>query len=208
MKCLVCASAVESLRADALEGNYWQCATCHFIFREPAERLSYADECERYGEHQNSPKDAAYLKFLDPAWQTVLKYTHPGDVGMDYGCGPGPALSFLGKRDAREIIDYDPIFYPDQDALNRKYDFLVSTEVVEHFHHPLNEFERMHRYIKSGHPMIIMTWIFDTVEAFIASRYHRDPTHVSFYSVKSLEVVAEKLRLRFAREDERVGRFY
>ena len=35
---------------------------------------------------------------------------------------------------------YDPIYHPESAALERSYDFVTCTEVVEHMHRPADEF--------------------------------------------------------------------
>ena len=50
--------------------------------------------------------------------------------GLDFGAGPGPALAAMMSEDGFDVAIYDPFFQPDAEALQRKYDFITSTETV------------------------------------------------------------------------------
>ena len=60
----------------------------------------------------------------------------PGMQGLDSGCGPGPVLSMLLREAGMAMTDDDPFYAPNVDALQRQYDFVACTEVVEHFRDP------------------------------------------------------------------------
>ena len=60
-------------------------------------------------------------------------------MGLDFGCGPGPALANMMQSDGYEMEIYDPFFFPNKDALSKKYDFITCTETAEHFFNPHDE---------------------------------------------------------------------
>ena len=58
----------------------------------------------------------------------------PKSQGLDYGCGPGPALAHMLREAGHDVALFDPFFAPDPAPFNRTYDFVTCTEVAEHFH--------------------------------------------------------------------------
>jgi len=109
-----------------------------------------------------------------------------GAEGLDFGCGPGPAISvMLGER-GYSVRDYDPIFRPDAAALARRYDFIACTEAAEHFHRPAREFDVMARLLRSGGRLGLMTQLRTAQVNFPAWRYLRERSHVTFYSPRTM----------------------
>ena len=118
-------------------------------------------------------------------------------VGLDYGCGPGPVLGLMLRENGFELIDWDPIFVPDDSAIalgkSDAYDFITCTEVAEHFYDPSREFDTMNRLLKHGGVLAVLTSFQPTEKAdFEKWHYIRDPTHVVFYSKLTFEKLAEE----------------
>ena len=87
--------------------------------------------------------------------------------------------------------DYDPFFAPDRGLLDGHYDFVTCSETVEHFHDPAAEFERLHRLVRPGGWIGVMTQRVD--ERLSPSwGYLRDPTHVCFYSIATMRWIASR----------------
>ncbi|MBS0543647.1 MAG: methyltransferase domain-containing protein, partial [Proteobacteria bacterium] len=64
--------------------------------------------------------------------------------------------------------------------------------VVEHFHHPAEEFARLDALLRPGGWLGIMT-CFQTDDArFARWHYRRDPTHVVFYREATFRVIARR----------------
>ena len=88
---------------------------------------------------------------------------------------------------------WDPIYRPDAAALERTYDFITCTEVVEHMHRPAEEFRRLDHLLRPGGRLGVMT-VFQTDDTrFAGWHYRRDPTHVVFYRESTLALVADKM---------------
>jgi len=68
-------------------------------------------ERARYQTHNNSLDCPGYVKFLKPALSSVMGQVAVGSRGLDFGCGPGPTLSVLLRREGYPCEDYDPLFY-------------------------------------------------------------------------------------------------
>jgi hypothetical protein len=84
-------------RIDPRDGprDYYQCDDCYLVFLDPHQHLSPKEEKERYNTHQNNPEDKRYVEFLSRLTQPLTKFLKPGFTGLDFGCGPGPAVSHI-----------------------------------------------------------------------------------------------------------------
>lgn len=179
--CPVCAQtpAVHFMTVDARD--YWRCLRCEATYLQPDQLPSAQAEAELYQTHRNEVADPGYRRFLDKLAQPLLDRLSPGLQGLDYGCGPGPALAAMLRDAGQNMSVYDPLFFDDQAALERRYDFITCTEVVEHFHRPAQEFARLDSLLKAGGWLAIMTTFQTDDAAFAKWNYRRDPTHVVFY---------------------------
>lgn len=197
MQCPLCQDASSriflSAQDDSLDHKaYSECPSCGLVFLHPEHHLGPVDEKKRYDLHQNHPDDEGYVRFLSRLTEPLLKRLKPGAEGLDYGCGPGPALSVIMGKAGYPVIDYDPFYFPSADALNRTYDFITCTEAVEHFYHPGREFERLAGLLKPGGCLAIMTDFMTLPERFLRWHYRRDPVHVSFYREETFVYLARK----------------
>ncbi len=155
-------------------------------------RLSPDDEYHRYLEHQNDPMEPGYRGFLARLADPLTEKLAPGARGLDYGCGPGLALAMMMEERGFPVAVYDPFFHPDSSVLNAAYDFITCSEVIEHFHHPAREFERLDRLLKPGGWLGLMTGFQTDDDRFEFWHYQRDPTHVVFYREHTLKCIAER----------------
>lgn len=165
-----------------LAQSYWHCLECRGVFVAAVDRLPLAAERACYRNHQNDPADPAYRRFLQPAFAAVVGVVKAGDAGLDFGCGPGPALAALLTEAGYEMSLYDPMFVPDETIWQRRYDFITMTEVAEHLHDPAGVLAKIYRLINPGGTLVVMTKQLVSRELFGAWYYKNDPTHVAFFS--------------------------
>ena len=190
--CPVC-GAVDVRPFMEVDGRaYLRCLACEATFVPPAQRPAAAVERAEYELHRNDPSDPGYRRFLDRLARPLLARLAPASAGLDYGCGPGPALADMLCAAGHRMTLYDPFFAPDPDALARTYDFVTCTEVAEHFHDPAGEFARLDGLLRPGGWLAVMT-CFQTDDArFAGWHYRRDPTHVVFYREATFRVLADR----------------
>jgi len=188
--CPVClASAPRPL--CTLEGrDYWRCRRCAVRFLDPAHHPSPDSEFDHYRLHENDPDDSGYRRFLAKLAAPLLERLPPACRGLDYGCGPGPALARMLEDAGHTVALYDPFFFPDTTALQRRYDFVACTETAEHFHRPADDFERMMTVVRPGGRLAIMTCFQTDDSQFADWHYRRDPTHVVFYRAETFHWLA------------------
>ena len=165
------------------------------IFVPTEYHLTHSFERQRYEFHENNPNDPRYRKFLSKLTNPLTKFLEDGMTGLDYGSGPGPAISsILGERGIK-MSDYDPIFANNANLLSETYDLVTCTEVVEHFCNPLKEWTRLIGLVKHGGILGIMTALYDYSITFKNWYYRRDDTHVSLYSIETIEWIEKKFNL-------------
>lgn len=208
--CPLCANEQVSLFLECEKpflSRYYQCDNCHLIFTDREFLLNQSIEKSRYDFHENNIEDEGYVNFLARLIGPVQKYIDRNQFGLDYGSGPEPVLMELMKKDGFEMDIFDPIY--SKKELTQNYDFITSTEVVEHFHNPKESFDHMLSHLKPGGILAIMTSIYDESINFKQWHYRYDDTHVAFYSDKtfhwllnhySLELVESKNNVRIFRK--------
>ncbi|HOW16788.1 MAG TPA: class I SAM-dependent methyltransferase, partial [bacterium] len=167
------------------EPVFYGCKECSLVFKDPKVWPSREVERARYLEHNNSLENEGYKSFLLNLVDPLAKILNKDAVGLDYGCGPVPALSELIKQQGFECLNYDPFFFNDKKLLQGKYDFVTCCEVVEHFHDPANEFKQLRSLLKKGGVLAISTQM--VPKEFVYWWYHKDITHVVFYSAVTFD---------------------
>jgi len=161
--------------------DYLRCLNCEATIMAPQSRLTAEQEKEIYELHNNDPGDAGYRRFLAKLADPLMACLSEGARGLDFGCGPGPALAQMFTDAGFDMALYDPFFHPDPSALEARYDFITCTEVAEHLYRPAEVFDQFDALLKPGGWLGIMT-CFQTDDArFDNWYYRRDPTHVMFY---------------------------
>lgn len=170
---------------------YLRCEVCEATIMAPESRLPEDEERRVYELHDNHPDDPGYRRFLSKVMDPLLPKLPAGARGLDYGCGPGPALAAMFAGAGFEMSLYDPYFYPDPATLEHRYDFITCTEVVEHLHRPADVFRQLHSLLEPGGWLGIMTCFQTDDSRFDHWHYRRDPTHVVFYRQSTFEWLAE-----------------
>jgi len=145
-----------------------------------------------YDRHENDPVDPGYRRFLSRLFNPVAALLSPGARGIDYGCGPGPALSRMFAEAGFPCANYDPFYAADRAVLERQYDFLVCSETIEHCRDPKDVFERFLELVRPGGVVGIMTQLVIDHAAFVNWRYIADPTHICFFSTETFRWMAKR----------------
>ncbi|MBD3898277.1 class I SAM-dependent methyltransferase [Halomonas sp. ML-15] len=175
---------------------YLQCPRCALIFVPSAFHLGPAEERAVYDQHQNSPQDAGYRRFLSRLFTPLSAKLSPGACGLDFGSGPGPTLSVMFEEAGHSMAIYDPYYAPDTAVLADAYDFITATEVVEHLSAPGHELARLVGLLRPGGWLGLMTKRPTSHATFVHWHYILDPTHVSFYSDATFTWLAEHLGMQ------------
>lgn len=192
--CPLCAAIDATLLHNGGKGSgfrhFLHCGECDMVFVPRAQIIDSASQKARYLQHNNEVDDPAYREFLGRMYYALRPHLNTGDCGLDYGSGPGPALQHMILEDGFDAHAYDIFFYPDTAVLNRSYDFITCTETVEHFTDPRTELQRFDVLLRPGGWLGVMTGMLDSWDDFPSWYYHRDPTHVNFFSRETMSWVA------------------
>ena len=188
--CPVCRALSSEAFLSTDGRDYRRCETCEARFLDPAQRPTPEEEHATYLLHENHPDDPGYRRFLSKLAGPLLEKLGDGARGLDYGCGPGPALAAIMREAGHDMALYDPFFQTDREPLSQSYDFITCTETAEHFHHPADEFDRFDAMLRPGGWLGVMT-CFQTDDARFADwHYRKDPTHVVFYRDATFRTIA------------------
>lgn len=193
--CPVCQWIPPQFFREVDRRRYWRCSYCQATYLD-RHQLPAADvELDCYRHHQNDPADPHYRRFLSPAFYALVDRLGADAVeGLDYGSGEGSAMAAMLEEVGYRVRRYDPYFQPDPTLLERRYDFITCTEVVEHFHEPCREFDRLNRLLRPGGWLVVLTTFLEDDAWFAQWHYRRDPTHVVFYKPPTFRCIAAMRR--------------
>ena len=172
--------------------EFVHCGACDLVSVPHRFHVGHEAERRRYLEHDNEPDNPDYRAFLARLWNNLRPLVAPGSKGLDYGAGPGPALAAMMAEDGFEVSLYDKHFHPDEAALESSYDFIVCTETVEHFDSPAYDFRVLDGLLRPSGWLGVMTEMPVDWAGFPEWHYHRDPTHVAFYTERTMRWIAAK----------------
>ena len=171
--------------------DFWECHTCSMVFVDSTQHVSEPDEKYRYDQHNNSINDAGYCAFLGQLLEPLSERLPDSAEGLDFGCGPGPTLSLLLEQKGFKVACYDKYYIPDEELLEKQYDFISSTEVLEHLREPRSTIDRLSKCLKPKAYLGIMTQLRPELEQFSGWHYKKDPTHICFYSDDTFKWIAK-----------------
>lgn len=203
MLCKICQNSTISFFNAPLSKHYFYCSVCEFISIDPSFIVNLEREKAQYENHHNSLENEGYVKmfedFMDLFWDMLpCKEIH----ALDFGSGPTPVLAELLKKRGAKVDCYDKFYQPQTLFEDKTYDLITSTEVFEHLENPLQTLEMLVRYLKPNGIIAIMTLFHpNDTELFIKWWYPRDPTHISFFTCKTLEILGKKCNLKIVGGD-------
>lgn len=196
-RCRLCSSITVSF-FEQNQRNYERCTHCLLIQLRRSQCPSLEEEKAEYMLHNNDPYDPRYRRFLQGVteamiqWLTDEQRTSP-DI-LDFGSGSGPTISVVLEERGWKVHNYDPLYSPDIKHIQRKYDVISSTEVVEHFYEPKSSWELLFSLLKNDGFLVVMTQSSDkhfTSDSFGKWRYIREKSHVAFYHTKTMKFLAQ-----------------
>lgn len=200
--CLICQKPVSTAIRNQFvpERKYFHCQNCDLIFLAPEQRVTVEKEQARYATHENQAQNSGYREFMMKFAGPVLSYLQKNQIkiesGLDYGAGQSSPLAPIFSENMIKIYEYDPYFKNFPHLLEKKYDLVMATEVVEHFREPLRDFEKMKSLLNSKGTLALMTQFHQGAEHFSSWWYPKDFTHICFYSERTFSYLSESFRLK------------
>jgi DNA-directed RNA polymerase subunit M/transcription elongation factor TFIIS len=191
MNCPLCHSLLK-LKKNT---QFYDCSTCFALVKDSQFYLSPEEEKKHYEKHNNNVNNIGYQNFTAPVTQFVLQHQKASDKGLDFGSGTGPVISKMLLDKGFTITQYDLYFEPVKERLNSKYDYIVCSEVWEHFQQPKKELIQLSKMLKKNARLIVMTLLYSDEINFETWHYRLDITHVFIYHKKTMEFIAAKFNL-------------
>lgn len=204
--CILCGSQTRPF-TRVRDRDYFDCPCCRAIVMDPDYYVSREDEIYRYETHDNDVEDPRYQNFVSPLVEEVKKDCPQGSSGLDYGSGTGPVAAKLLRDDGYVVTTFDPFFEPNPEAFQHTYDFIISSEVVEHFHYPAKEFRLLKSLLHPGGHLYAMTLRYSDDIDFEQWHYMNDETHVIFYREETAEWICSAFNFSDYRLEERIMAF-
>ncbi len=203
VKCALCRSIA---RHDTCfrNKNYYRCTYCQSVMMAYEDQLNAEMEKERYDQHNNDPADFGYRRFVSPLVEIITKKFSGEAKGLDYGAGPGPVAAIMLGEKAYEVELYDPYYHPDRSPLFKKFDFIICSEVIEHFRDPAKEFSLLRSLLLPQGSLVCLTEILTDDLDFKQWYYKNDPTHVFFYHNRALLFIKKEYNFRSLAVDKRL----
>jgi len=189
--CRLCASPTRPF-AIGRGRQYQQCIHCHSVMMAEAFLPDAETEKALYLTHNNDVDDPGYQRFVSPIIEAIIQSHTVDETGLDFGCGNGPVITTLLRQKGFDVALFDPFFHNDINVLETQYDFIVSCEVIEHFHRPDTTFKQLRSLLKPGGKLYCMTLCYDEKIDFEGWHYKNDPTHVFFYHPNSLPLIRDR----------------
>ncbi|WAF68918.1 class I SAM-dependent methyltransferase [Aeromonas dhakensis] len=191
LSCPLCC-ATDAYELPVAGKLYHRCRACELVWLDAAEHLDPAREKAVYDGHDNQVDDPRYRAFLQRAFGEVQRRLPPPASGLDFGCGPGPALIAMGREAGYQMAGYDKFYADEPELLTRQYDFITSTEVIEHIATPSAVLETLWGCLKPGGLLVLQTQRVLGDERFRQWRYRHDPTHIVFFAEASFRALADR----------------
>ncbi len=193
------------IKDEQFDISYYYCKTCEFMQMDDSKRVPFDKEREVYDRHENSIECEGYVNMFQNFINSAVIPFKSSGLALDFGSGPEPVLTQIIKRDYEFDIDnYDLHFQPEKVYEGKKYDVIVSTEVVEHLPDPMEVFRLFHDLLEDGGVLAFMTLFHENDDdAFLKWWYRRDETHISFFTVKTLENIAKSIGFKVIYTDGR-----
>ncbi|WP_440903038.1 class I SAM-dependent methyltransferase [Catenovulum sp. SX2] len=199
--CPLCCSLDTHFYHQDKRRSYLQCRHCQLVFVPQQFHLSAQAEKAEYDKHDNSIADLGYQKFLSRTWAPLkarLNQQVPADIqGLDFGCGEGAVLSQMAKADGFSVLNYDLYYFPQTEVLQRKYQFITATEVIEHIADAHSVWSLLDRLLDNQGVLAVMTKRVLDTQAFATWHYKNDLTHICFYSEFTFAYLASKFNWTF-----------
>ena len=189
--CPLCENQTHA-RMEAGGRLYHHCHFCDLVFMDSNGHLSPQKERERYLLHDNDIQNSDYVRYLSGVAESiVVPFVPAGSVVLDFGSGPETVFAAVLEQKGYKVLCYDPCFAPDTGVLNRQYDAVVAVEVIEHIAEVRDAIMRISGLIGTGGIFSVKTLFHDgDMGTFHKWWYREDPTHVSFFSPRTMQWIA------------------
>ena len=192
MECLICTGKTFRFIDEKSGIVYHRCKECDVIFKDPVYRQTLEEQKRRYDLHTNDEADEGYRAYFQRFLDFVMPRVSGVGTALDFGCGRSRLLANILNDMNIKADAYDPLYHPDTGYHSKKYDLIVSTEVFEHLHDPKTLFLELLTLLNQGRYIALQTQFYpEDPNDFSGWYYHKDPTHIIFFSPRTFRVLAD-----------------
>lgn len=197
MICPLCSSPSFQLFDQDKNRHYFRCESCRLVYVPRDELISLDEEEKRYESHENFENDPGYISYLKGTRDQILPFLKLRAQGLDFGCGKTELLSQLFLQNDCSVDSYDVFFHPKENIWQKKYDFIILSEVIEHLREPLETMKALSQILHPSGQIFIKTKFYpESSEKFKNWFYKRDKTHVQFFNDQSMGHLSNILKAK------------
>jgi len=196
--CKVCNYTSHMIKDSKKNIHYYRCDFCQFVWLDEAFMVTKEREKKQYDQHNNSLENIGYVQmFEDFIDEAIAPYLPNIQTALDFGSGPTPVFSKLLERRDLKVDIYDIYYAPKRVFEDKSYDLITSTEVFEHLSKPLETLKMLTEHLNpKGYTVLMTKFPPKDDQVFLDWWYRRDATHISFFTPKSFEIMAQKTGLK------------
>lgn len=192
IRCPLCSSSCIEPFSEDQKRKYLCCAVCLLVFVPVEFHLTNEQEKAVYDMHQNDSSDPGYRRFLSRLFDPMSDQLRGSERGLDFGCGPTPTLAEMFEGLGCCVSLYDKYYFPRDESLKGRYEFITASEVVEHLASPEIVLDQLWAVLETEGYLGIMTKRWLTKRRFNQWHYKNDATHIGFFHQQSFEWLAKK----------------
>jgi 2-polyprenyl-3-methyl-5-hydroxy-6-metoxy-1,4-benzoquinol methylase len=191
-RCSLCESVSCTRCVETKTRRVYLCDFCGLWFVPSCFHVTLQAAKDRYALHDNSADNQHYRKYLHPVALKIADLCTgiPLARVLDFGCGEHAVLSHLLKAENREVVSYDPLYERDLDFANTRYHVIIASEVMEHVADLRCTALLLGSLLHESGYCIIRTKLVTTQTDIVSWWYVNDPTHICFFSEKSINYFA------------------
>ena len=181
---------------------YYGCSFCGFIFTTHCDGWTKEEFMQNIYNDRYVECDPDFVEKRPRLQAQGYERSFPGLRTLkilDFGAGHGLFGSYLNAR-GFDVTSYDPFYGDSVSPAPGSFDLVITTEVVEHSHAPLQTIQQCLSFLKEDAPAgfiagTLMTPA--TPEALkhnLAAYWYAGPRngHISLFSEKTMRLIAEK----------------
>ncbi len=205
--CLACGYSTDHPRSDGLgkvcgntlrfnkqEFHLWRCDSCGSLIA--LDEVDFDDIYKDYSLAQNNPILKYLLRALIKRFEN--KMLNKDDCILDYGCNEGALIDLLKERGFQNVSGYDPYNSRFDSWPTKKFDWIISSHVIEHEADPAEHLKKCVQLLKAKGKILLDTPTADNIETF-ETKYSgllHQPFHRVILSRKGMEELASKSKLK------------
>ncbi len=165
---------------------YHRCFSCGYVQIDEKHILSEEEERRRYLLHENSSENSGYVRWLESFLNFAFDEVPPaGTAVLDFGSGPEPVMAELMRNRGCKVLLEDCCFAPGKP--DGPFRLITAVEVFEHLLYPAKIMESLASRLSPGGRLCLSTeFLPETPDDFESWHYRNDPTHIGFFTEKSL----------------------